>query len=83
MLNVAVPEEFKVPLPICVPASLKVTEPVGAPDPDTGAIEAVNVTACPEVACVADATRVAIVPAMVEELAGVNTKTVAEYAGKL
>ena len=29
MLSVAVPEEFKVPVPICVAPSLNVTEPVG------------------------------------------------------
>ena len=82
MLNVAAPEEFKVPVPICVAPSSNFTEPVGTPDPDTGAIVAVNVTACPKVICAADAVREAFVAAG-EELAGVKTKTVAEYAGKL
>ena len=82
MLSVAVPEEFKVPVPICVAPSLNVTDPVGVPEPDTGATVAVNVTACPGVICVADAPRDVVVAA-VEELAGVKTKTVAEYAGKL
>lgn len=82
VLNSAAPEEFKPPVPICVPPSLKVTEPVGTPVPDVGAIVAVNVTACPKVTCAADATRDAFVAAEVG-LAGMNTNTVAEYAGKL
>jgi hypothetical protein len=77
VINVAAPEEFKVPVPICVAPSLNFTEPVGTPEPETGEIEAVNVTACPEVTCAADAVRDAFVAA-VEELAGVKTKTVAE-----
>jgi hypothetical protein len=52
------------------------------PEPDTGATVAVNVTPCPRVICVADAPRDVVVAA-VEEFAGVKTKTVAEYAGKL
>jgi hypothetical protein len=82
VLNAAAPDEFKLPVPICVPPSLKITGPVGTPDPETGAIEAVNVTACPKVTCADDATSEAFVAAGVE-LAGMNTKTVAEYAGKL
>jgi hypothetical protein len=35
--------------------SRKVTEPVGVPDPDCGATDAVNVTLWPDVSCVAEA----------------------------
>jgi len=77
VLNVAVPEEFNVPVPICVAPSLNFTEPVGTPDPDIGAIEAVKVTACPKVICAPDAMRAAFVVA-IEEPAGMKTKTVPE-----
>ena len=82
MPSVATPDEFKVPVPICVAPSLNVTDPVGVPDPDSGATVAVNVTACPRVICADDAPRDVFVAAGAE-LAGVKTKTVAEYAGKL
>src|ERR1700735_93330 len=79
VVNVAAPEEFSVPVPICVAPSLNVTEPVGTPDPETRAIEAVNVTVCPKVICAGAAVRDAFVAAGTgDELAGVKTKTVAE-----
>lgn len=81
VLNVAI-SELTVPLPICVAPSLKVIVPVGLPDPDFGATVAVNVTGCPVVGVVADATREVVVDVGVAE-AGVKTKTVAEYAGKV
>jgi hypothetical protein len=81
VLNVAVPE-LSVPVPICVAPSLKVTVPVGLPDPDFGATVAVNVTVCPVVGVVADAASEVFVATGVAD-AGVKTKTVAEYAGKV
>jgi hypothetical protein len=42
-------------VPIWVCPSRKAAEPVGVPDPDCGAIDAVNVTLCPLVSCVAEA----------------------------
>jgi hypothetical protein len=81
VLSIVVPE-LSVPLPICVVPSLKVTVPVGLPDPDFGATVAVNITLCPVVGDVLDEASEVVVAAGVAA-AGVNTKTVAEYAGKL
>jgi hypothetical protein len=82
VLNAAEPDEFSDIVPSCVAPSLNITVPVGTPDPDFGATPAVNVIACPEVACVDDAeTDVAV--ATGDDVSGVKTKTVAEYAGKL
>jgi hypothetical protein len=81
VLNVAIPE-FSAALPIWVAPSLKVTVPVGEPEPDFGATVAVNITLCPVVGVVVEAASEVVVAARVAE-AGVNTKTVAEYAGKL
>ena len=50
VLKVAAPEEFRVPVPSVVPLSLKVTVPVGTPEPVVGATVAVKVTAWPETA---------------------------------
>ena len=46
-------------------------EPVGVPDPVCGAIDAVNVTLCPLVSCVAEAERDVVVAV----LTGVATVT--------
>ena len=81
VLNVAAPE-FTGALPICAAPSLKVTVPVGLPDPDFGATVAVNVTVCPVVGVVLDAESDVVVAVGVAD-AGVKTKTVAEYAGKV
>ena len=56
-------------VPIWVWPSRKVAEPVGVPDPNCGAIDAVNVTLCPLVSCVAEANR----EVMVAALAGLET----------
>src|SRR5580658_710295 len=80
--SAADPDEFSDTVPNCVAPSLNVTVPVGTPDPDFGATAAVNVIACPEVACVDDAERDVVV-ATGDDVSGVKTKTVAEYAGKL
>jgi hypothetical protein len=82
VLNVAAPDEFTVPVPIWVAPSLKVTLPVGTPDLDFGATVAVKVTVWPDPICKDDAERVVVV-ATGADAAGVKTKTVAEYAGKL
>ena len=82
VLNVAEPDEFSDVVPNCTAPSLIVTAPVGTPDPDFGATSAVNVIAWPEVACVDDA-ETDVVVATGDEVSGVKTKTVAEYAGKL
>lgn len=58
-------------VPIWVCPSRKVAEPVGVPDPDSGAIDAVNVTLCPLVSCVAEAERDVVVAV----LTGVETVT--------
>ena len=79
--NIATPESMLV-APICARPSRNVAVPVGAPVPDLGAIVAVKVTLWPVVSCVLDAVTVVIVAAGVAA-AGVKTKTVAEYAGKL
>lgn len=80
--NTADPDEFNDAVPICVLPSLNDTLPAGTPVPDFGATVVVNVTACPEVACVADADKDVAV-ATGADASGVKTKTVAEYAGKL
>ena len=80
--NTADAEVFSVAVPNCVAPSLNATVPVGMPDPDLGATVAVNVIAWPELACMDEADRVVVVAAG-EEVCGVKTKTVAEYAGKL
>jgi hypothetical protein len=81
VINVATPEaRFAVPMELA--PSLKVTVPVGVPEPDFGATVAVNVTLCPVVICILDAASDVVEAARVAE-AGVKTKTVAEYAGKL
>ena len=77
MLNVADPEVFRVPVPICVPPSLKVTVPVGVPVPDAGVTVTVNVTLWPKV-MLADDEVSDVVVAAGEVDAAVNTKTVAE-----
>ena len=82
VLNAAAPDEFSDIVPSCVAPSLNVTAPEGTPDPNFGATAAVNVIACPEVACVDDA-ETDVVVATGDEVSGVKTKTVAEYAGKL
>jgi hypothetical protein len=74
-LNVAIPDPFSTPLPICVVPSKKFTLPVGTPDPETGATVAVNVTLCPKVTCAAEALKLVVVAAAAV-LFGVNTKTV-------
>jgi hypothetical protein len=61
---------------------LKATAPPGSLVPDFGATAAVNVTDSPEVICMDEAESVVVVPTG-ETGAGVNAKTVAEYAGKL
>jgi len=48
-------------VPIWVCPSRKAAEPVGVTDPDCGAIDAVNVTLCPVVSCVAEATSEVVV----------------------
>lgn len=82
VVNVAEPDELSVPVPICVAPSRNETLPVGTPEPDWGVTVVVNVTDWPEVISVADADRDVFDAASVA-LAGVKTKTVAEYAGKL
>ena len=81
-LKVATPEVFNVAVASCVAPSKNVTLPVGVPLPEVGVTVAVNVTLWPEVTCVAETVRVVAVAARVV-LAGVNTRTVAEYAGKV
>src|SRR5258708_28588829 len=49
MLNVASPAPCNVADPIVAAPSLKVTVPVGMPDPVDGVTVAVNVTACPNI----------------------------------
>ena len=48
-------------VPIWVWPSRKVAEPVGVPDPNCGAIDAVNVTLCPLVSCVVEAASEVVV----------------------
>ena len=49
MLNVATPEPFSIPTPIWFGPSLKITLPVGVPEPgDTAPTVAENVTVCPK-----------------------------------
>ena len=61
MLNVAVLELPKAPIPIVVDPSLKVTDPVGAPVPAAGTTAAVNVTVAPRLAgVIEDVTVVAV-----------------------
>ena len=77
----AVPE-LRVPVPIALAPSLKVTLPAGVPLPDCGATVAVKVTFWPPASSVFEAVREVVVPAG-GATCGVNTRTVAEYAGKL
>ena len=76
------PWALSVPTPTTVEPLLNVTKPVGEPVPEVGATVDVNVTLCPAFSCVADAVREVVVgPDVVG--AGVNTKTVTEYEGKV
>jgi hypothetical protein len=68
--------------PICAEPSRNVTEPDGDTVPDWGVTLAVNMTFCPETILVEDAAREVAVAAGTM-IAGVKTKTVAEYDGKL
>ena len=81
VVSVAEPE-IRFAAPICVAPSKKVAVPVGVPEPDLGATVAVKVTLWPVSSCVLEADSVVVVAARVAD-AGVKTKTVAEYAGKL
>jgi hypothetical protein len=68
VLKVAVPEEFRVPVPSVVPLSLKVTVPVGAAEPVAWATVAVKITVWPETAGFSEELTevvVAVVPAAV------------------
>ena len=81
VISVAMPDaRFAVPRELA--PSLNVTVPVGVPEPDRGATVAVNVTLCPVVICMDEAATEVVEAASVAD-AGVKTKTVAEYAGKL
>ena len=81
VVSVAEPE-LRFAVPIWVGPSKNATVPVGIPEPDLGATVVVSVTLWPVVTCVLDAVSVVPVAARVVD-AGVKTKTVAEYAGKL
>ena len=81
VVSVAEPE-LRFAVPIWVVPSRKATVPVGVPEPDLGATVAVKVTLWPVSSCVLEAASVVVVAARVAD-AGVKTKTVAEYAGKL
>ncbi len=63
---VACPEAFSAPEPSAVVPSMKVTEPVGVPEPAVGATVAVKVRFVPAAAVVADAAKVVIVAVWVE-----------------
>lgn len=66
-----------VTVPSCVPRSANVIEPVGVPEPDAGATDAVMVTLCPCVGSVLEAeTEVFDATVLSDEV--VNTKTVTE-----
>ena len=81
VVSVAEPE-LRFAVPIWVVPSKKAAVPVGVPEPDLGATVAVNVTLWPVVICVLEAASVVVVAARLAD-AGVKTKTVAEYEGKL
>ena len=67
---------------ICAEPSRNVTEPDGDTVPDRGVTLTVKVTLCPETIFVEEAARDVVVAAGAT-IAGVKTKTVAEYGGKL
>ena len=81
VVKVATPT-FIEPVPMELVPSLKVTLPVGLPMSDVDATVAMNCTDWPVVSWVLDAESVVVVAAGATA-AGVNTKTVAEYGGKL
>jgi hypothetical protein len=61
----AAPLAFSVPVPKAVVPFRKVTVPVGIVFPDWGATDAVKVTLCPGVVCVAEAASDVVVATMV------------------